>query len=413
MTTSSALSILAASPYSGYAYAYPHKTAYRPLCPPVPLSDVWQTEPRDALFCYVHIPFCEMRCGFCNLLTAARPPAAMVNAYLDSLQRQADAVMSAVAGASFARFAVGGGTPTYLSSAQLQRLLSLLRGVGIDPQQVPGSVETSPATVTRERLAVLRDAGVARISIGVQTFCEQESRKLGRRQSRHLVETAVHAIAATGFPCVNIDLMYGGEDQTLLSWTQTVQQAIDANPDEVYLYPLYVRPMTGLWKQRHQWDDQRMTAYRAARDLLRERDFEQLSMRMFRRSPAGDQAEPEYCCQRDGMIGLGCGARSYTRSLHYATEYAVGRAGVLGLIDAYIATSDAEFARVSHGIRLNRDEQVRRFVIKSLLRAPGIDRRLYREAFETDVLEDLPQLGELVDAGWAEARDSRIVLTAA
>lgn len=411
MTTAVASPILDASPYLAYSYAYPHKTAYRPLRPPVPLARVWHAERRDALFCYVHVPFCEMRCGFCNLLTAARPPATLVDEYLGSLRRQAQVVCSTLSDASFVRFAIGGGTPTYLSVSQLQRLLEILREVGVDPRRIPGSVETSPATATPDRLTLLREAGVTRISIGVQTFCEQECRKLGRPQRSHQVEAALEAITSAGFPCVNIDLMYGGEGQTVHSWMQTVRRAIQVDTQEVYLYPLYVRPATSLWKLNHDWDDQRRAAYRAARDLLLERGFVQVSMRLFRRTAVDDGLE--YCCQRDGMIGIGCGARSYTRSLHYATEYAVSGAGIRAIIDAYITSSNVEYTHASHGFRLDRDEQVRRFVIKSLLRIPGIDCRLYHSTFGTDVMDDTPQLEELLDVGLAETRNERIGLTPA
>ena len=81
--------------YAGYTYAYPHKTAYRPL-PPRPLKEVWAEEDRSRLFLYVHVPFCEMRCGFCNLFTLAHPPRSLVVAYLDALARQAETVAAAL-----------------------------------------------------------------------------------------------------------------------------------------------------------------------------------------------------------------------------------------------------------------------------------------------------------------------------
>ena len=107
--------ILRGSPYQGYVYAYPHKTAYRPLEPPRPLRDAWAAEPQAGLFLYVHVPFCTMRCGFCNLFTTPTPKASLVALYLEALRRQAEAVREALTEGRFARFAVGGGTPTYLS----------------------------------------------------------------------------------------------------------------------------------------------------------------------------------------------------------------------------------------------------------------------------------------------------------
>ena len=83
--------MLDGSPYQGYLYAYPHKTAYRPLRPRPALADVWAGEPRDALFAYLHVPFCEMRCGFCNLFTRSNPPAEQVAGYLTQLAHEAAA----------------------------------------------------------------------------------------------------------------------------------------------------------------------------------------------------------------------------------------------------------------------------------------------------------------------------------
>src|SRR5829696_9119035 len=87
---------LPASPYVSYTYSYPHKTAYRPLTPPRELHDVWADERKNALFLYVHVPFCEMRCGFCNLFTTANPKSDLALAYLDALERQARRVRAAL-----------------------------------------------------------------------------------------------------------------------------------------------------------------------------------------------------------------------------------------------------------------------------------------------------------------------------
>ena len=88
-TRTGAAAILAGTVYGGYQYAYPHKTAYRPLARPVPLSEAWAEEPKDGLFLYAHVPFCAMRCGFCNLFTLTRGEG-QVGPYLDALRLQCD-----------------------------------------------------------------------------------------------------------------------------------------------------------------------------------------------------------------------------------------------------------------------------------------------------------------------------------
>lgn len=108
-------------PYESYVYAYPHKTAYRPLADRPALRELWADERKDALSLYLHIPFCEVRCGFCNLFTRIGAPDELTTRYLDALDRQATAVADALharaaTGVRFAAAAFGGGTPTFLDS---------------------------------------------------------------------------------------------------------------------------------------------------------------------------------------------------------------------------------------------------------------------------------------------------------
>ncbi|MFB4279024.1 STM4012 family radical SAM protein [Nonomuraea sp. MTCD27] len=390
-------------PYESYVYAYPHKTAYRPLDPRPHLKEVWAGERPGAL--YVHIPFCEMRCGFCNLFTRTGAPEELVTAYLDALERQAGQVRDALEETSFGTAAFGGGTPTYLSARELDRLFDLTeRTMGVDLARIPLSVETSPATATPDRLSVLAERGTSRISIGVQSFVPEEARSAVRPQKRAEVDAALDAIRASGVPVLNIDLIYGIDGQTPRSWRYSLDTALGWRPEELYLYPLYVRPLTGLGKQGRAWDDQRLELYRAGRDHLLAAGYEQVSMRMFRLPGSG--AEADYCCQTDGMVGLGCGARSYTSGLHYSFEYAVGARHVRSIIDDYVARADFDVANV--GFALSPDERRRRHLIQSLLRAEGMSRRLYTDRFGTDVLHDFSMDGL---GHWLTITDETITLT--
>jgi coproporphyrinogen III oxidase-like Fe-S oxidoreductase len=428
MTSTTAEAELAAgSPYQDYVYAYPHKTAYRPLRPPPPLWEVWAGERRDALFLYLHVPFCEMRCGFCNLFTQSLPAAELPGAYLDALGRQAAVVGDALGdGTRYARAAVGGGTPTYLDPDQLDRLFDIAEGVlGVRLGTIPMSVETSPATATAERLRVLRDRGVTRVSIGVQSFLEAENRQVGRPQRRAEVERALTAIRASGVPVLNIDLMYGIDGQTGATWRASLDAALSHRPEEFYLYPLYVRPLTGLGRRRRRsrstrssvlwtsWDDQRMRLYREGREHLLAAGYQQVSMRMFR-LPGSGVAGPAYCCQDDGMVGLGSGARSYTTALHYSFDYAVGSASVKSIVADFLERSAHGFTTAEIGCWLDDEEQRRRWLLKSLLRTDGVDLLAYRRRFGTGLAGDFPELERLGELGWLEGMgsDGRLRLTA-
>jgi oxygen-independent coproporphyrinogen III oxidase len=379
--------------YQAYMYAYPHKTAYRPL-DPIPLDALWAGERRDALFAYVHVPFCEQRCGFCNLFTRPVPPDELVAAYLDALERQAAVVTRALGEASFARAAIGGGTPTLLEAKQLERIVGVLRGLGV-AHGTPMSVETSPETALPDRLrVVVGDGGADRISIGVQSFVEAEVRAVNRPQKEADVHRALRAIRDTGVRALNIDLMYGLPGQTDETWARSLASALEYRPEELYLYPLYVRPLTTLGnKGAKAADAHRVHLYEQARALLVGAGYRQVSMRMFTRS--APKAAPHYCCQADGMIGLGCGARSYASSVHYASEWAVGARGVRDILDRWVQRDDRAFGVADYGIVLDTDEQRRRWVILSLLSDEGLDLAAYRARFAGDALAHLPQLYEL------------------
>lgn len=396
-------------PYQHYVYAYPHKTAYRPLPDRPSLTSLWAAEDKSALSLYLHIPFCEVRCGFCNLFTRIGAPEGLTGAYLDALERQATAVRDALGdgdGTRFATAAFGGGTPTFLTAPELNRLCDIAEHrMGADLRAIPLSVEASPATATSDRLAVLAERGTTRLSLGVQSFVDSEARAAVRPQRRADVEAALGRIRDAAIPVLNIDLIYGIDGQTEQTWLHSLDAALTWRPEELYLYPLYVRPLTGLDRHRPNsgcdpaWDEQRLRLYRLGRDHLLSQGYVQQSMRMFRRADAPPHGADDYACQTDGMIGLGCGARSYTSALHYSFDYAVGMHEIRGIIDDYVATTD--FSRAAVGYRIDPHEARRRHLLQSLLQADGLDTADYRARFGSLPADDFAaELDALTHHGW-------------
>lgn len=396
--------------YAGYAYAYPHKTSYRQLAPPIPLRTAWQTEDRRNLFLYVHLPFCEMRCGFCNLFTASQPSDALVESTLAAIDRQSRVVANAIQPEKVVQIAFGGGTPTYLNADELQRVLCVIkRDWPIEAARLPFSVEVSPATVTLEKLHLLRDFGVSRISMGVQSFIDRDLNQLGRPQSNQQVELAIERIKKVGFDIFNLDLIYGHENQAEEDWLSTIESALSFQPDEIFLYPLYVRQMTGLGRTGRTAGENRRHLYLAGKQRLHAAGYHPISMRMFRHSSATYVSQ--HCCQEDGMVGLGPGARSYTRNLHYSSDFAVSRSGVRKIISNFCHKTDSEFAQADYGFVLNEDEQSRRYLIRSLLQHKGLSLVDFRAYFGSHLFERLPQVSDLVDQGYAIIDNEYLRLT--
>ena len=382
--------------FHSYAYSYPHKMAYRELDEKVSLKDAWKDENKEALFLYLHIPFCEMRCGFCNLFTMTLPEKSIVEAYLDQLEKEAEKSFEDLNSPSFSRIAVGGGTPSFLNEEELNRFFGILSD-SLKVNRVPFSFETSPTTLSKDKLQMLKEKGVSRISMGIQSVIDQETKNLGRPQKISEVENTVRLIKESQIDIMNLDLIYGAKGQSVNSWKQSINYVIEAEAEEVFLYPLYVRPLTGLGKRKREEEDFRLELYRTGRDLLLESGYEQVSMRMFRKYPEGLAKGPIYRCQEDGMLGLGAGARSYTKELHYSSEYAVGRSGIKEIINNYSSLNSQELLTVNYGTYLNTDEQMRRYVIKSILHEEGLNKERFKSIYNTDPFTYLPQLQELVD----------------
>jgi oxygen-independent coproporphyrinogen III oxidase len=390
---------LSACAYPGYVYGYPHKKSYRDLQTPLSLEDTWRDEDRGHLYCYVHVPFCNQRCSFCNLFTYVPGGESPVPAYLDALAREMAAYAQALPGGRFARLYVGGGTPTYLTTDELRTLVAHLRDeLGVDPARAHGCIESSPETLDQAKVEALRELGFVRLSLGVQSLDAEELRQVNRRFDPVLHDKAAAMIGRAGFPQFNVDLIYGLPGQTPGSWRSSLQWSIDSPATSLFLYPLYVRPLTGLAVKGRvslgptaPTTRQMAALYDLAVERLKRAGFRQVTMRQFRRDATAD--EDEYRCQRHGMVGLGAGARSYTARLHYSTPWRMVARNIRAVTDDYVRRMKSGDTRVSYGIALDDDERQRRFVIQSLL-YDGLDANAFRDEFGRDAREAFAEVWE-------------------
>lgn len=400
--------LLSLSPYSGYLYAYPHKTAYRAFKPELDYETIWKTENLETLFLYFHIPFCEMRCGFCNLFTMTGVKDDAVKIYLNALRREVETVKSILPNANFSEIAIGGGTPTFLTPDKLDELLELTKI--LSPSDKALSIESSPSRATIERLQVLESRNVSRISLGVESFSAVDLRSMGRPAKADDAIKALNNIRTHTNADLNIDLIYGIQGQSVDKFIADVNRALDWLPEEVFIYPLYVGPLTGLSERgniQNDWDTHRLAQYRAGRELLLNAGYYQSSMRRFVKIKS--KTNSKYSCQEDGMIGIGAGARSYTSEVHYSSDYAVKRQAIHAIINDYAARDD--FTKIRHGIHLSPEEQRRRYVIKSILNSEGLNLKDYERHFEASSLTELRDLNILIGAGYLKHTQTHLIPT--
>lgn len=390
------------SRYVSYMYSYPHKTAYRTLTPQVSLSPYLERlEGREASL-YFHIPFCAHKCGYCNLFSQQCCDAERISLYLHTMRRQAEQLSVAAQGLKFTSFAVGGGTPLILDEGQLEELFCLAELFGVHPSRVFTSVETSPEYTQKSVLRQLRARGVERLSMGVQSFNETELKKLKRRPGLGIVVGALENIVEAGFPQFNLDLIYGIEGQTVESFMRSLNTALTYRPNELFIYPLYVRPGTRI--DVRSTDDIGYAIYKSARELLVGQGFVQTSMRRFVRR---ETTETEFSCGDEVMLSCGAGGRSYLGNLHYATPYAVRQQAIADEIDHYIRTTD--FMTAANGFLLSTEEMQIRFIIKNLMYHRGVDLAEYEKRFGEKPDRNL--FREFTDRGWIEETGRIVRLT--
>ncbi len=186
---------------------------------------------------YVHIPFCESLCYYCacnKIITRHHERAA---GYLDALETELALVLQSLgAGRPVSQLHFGGGSPTFLSDAELSRLMQALGAAFRLTPDSEVSIEVDPRTVTPERLAHLRALGFNRLSFGVQDFDPDVQQAVHRVQSFEMVQALMRSARALGYVSINADLIYGLPRQTPESFARTIRQIGALRPDRIALY---------------------------------------------------------------------------------------------------------------------------------------------------------------------------------
>ncbi len=261
---------------------------------------------------YVHVPFCASRCDFCAFYEE-QPSREQVKTYLATLAAELAKAPPAPLAAPDTSVFIGGGTPTLLLAEDLAEVCRLVRGY-LGGQPGEWTVEMAPSTVKTDKLAALREGGVTRASVGVQSFQQSWLDRLGRRQSVAQAEVALGRIREAGFPSVNLDLMFALPGQTEADWQLDLELALEHQPDHLSTYCLTPEEDTVLWAKmaagKHRRDEAQETdLYRFTWDWLAEHGYAQYEVSNF--------ARPGHRCQHNlntwamgSWLGIGPSAAS-------------------------------------------------------------------------------------------------------
>jgi len=255
---------------------------------------------------YVHIPFCASKCEYCAFATWTDRHH-LTTAYLDAVQREMAGAVDAGMPVADTVF-VGGGTPSLVPADELAAIVAAVPTVS----GAEVTVECNPDDVTEEMLRTYVDAGVNRISIGVQSMSAHVLRALGRTHEPENVTGAVEAIRAVGVGSFNLDLIYGAVGESLDDWARTLDGALALEPPHVSAYGLTVEPGTPLAErpERHPDDDDQADKYELADDALVDAGLVNYEVSNWAR-PGHESRHNLLYWHQDDYRGFGCAAHSH------------------------------------------------------------------------------------------------------
>ncbi|MEK7756258.1 MAG: radical SAM family heme chaperone HemW [Planctomycetota bacterium] len=355
---------------------------------------------------YVHVPFCETKCGYCDFYSVAlndRNPAPLVDCLGRELRQRVNGHAHAVRTVFF-----GGGTPTILPLSELARLLNFLNEVVEVRGLEEFTVEANPATVDDEKAELLVSTGVSRVSMGAQSFFPDELATLERLHSPEDIAPSMATLRRHGVGQINLDLIFGIPGQTLETWSQSLARAIDLGPDHIACYGLTYEPGTRLTAMRRHG---RMTP--CDEDIEADmflRTFDTLESAGYRQYEISNYAKPGCECRHNLLywrnepyIGVGPSAAGCLNGRRYKNVPDV--AGYVRLIER-----DGHAEVESENI--DTEMLITEMVMMQLRLNEGLSIAAFRERIGVDPRDSFGDaLTRLVDLGLVAVSETHIALT--
>lgn len=355
------------------------------------LAELGQTDKTISL--YIHIPFCETLCYFCACSMAVRPQEEKYgNEYLDHLEKEIDLVARAIGKKMTVRqLHWGGGTPSFLNEDQMRRLFNLIEQRFHIDYESEIAIEIDPRRVTKEKIQTLKDLGFNRMSIGVQDLDEKVQRHINRDQPFELIAQFNTWCREYGIASLNYDLIYGLPYQTVASFCDTVQKVISLKPDRIALYSFAYLP----WLKKHHAKlsaadipdaETKLDIFLKARELFLANGYDAIAMdhfalredelaRAFKagtlyRNFMGYTVKPA-----DEYIGLGTSAIGFLQHAYFQNYKTIP--------EYYRFLRQGELP-IERGQLLSTDDQIRQWVINSLMCRFQVNKKEFQGKFDRD-----------------------------
>ncbi|HBG92034.1 MAG: hypothetical protein A2X54_06525 [Nitrospirae bacterium GWF2_44_13] len=351
---------------------------------------------------YIHIPFCIKKCLYCDFLSVTYNEA-LARAYTDALCKEL--VLKKDVAGELKTIYIGGGTPTILPDECFRQLFTCLQNNYSLSPSPKITVEANPGTVDESKIKMLLSLGVNRISIGVQSFNDDELKTLGRIHTSNEALKAIEAIKNSGINNFSIDLIYGIPGQTMKTWEETLSKtaAFTISPAHISSYELTPEKDTPLYgliesgKIKIPDEELVLEMYGSAIDYLRNKGYEHYEISNF--------ALPRFRClhnlnywDRGEYIGAGAGAHSFIRSFRSKNTDDIRR---------YIKDLNKGIIPEAESTEIKRDDAIKEFIFLGLRKTEGIS---LAKAKELGL--DMPAVcRELIEDGHLEVEGDYLRLT--
>ena len=373
----------------------------------------------EPLALYVHIPFCTAICNYCDFNTYAGHEH-VIPAYSQALVQEAQLWRSATKGRRMATVFFGGGTPSLMPLEEMELVMGGLREAFEIAADAEISLEANPGSLDETYLRGLRDLGFTRLSLGVQSFHDDELKSLDRLHSADDARAAVRAARKAGFQNLSLDLMFGLPEQPLARWQQNVEEALKLEPDHLSLYALTVEEGTPLARDVARQKkpapdmDNQADHYEWAEARLERSGFEHYEISSWARPGFRCAHNLTYWHCRE-YLGLGAGAHSYLDGTRFAAADTPGK--YLSLVgeawqEAERGDGKTQMRQVVSGEQITPELALADMLTLGLWLTDGIVLDDVRERTGIDAMERYgARLAEPMEAGLLENVDGRLRLT--
>jgi oxygen-independent coproporphyrinogen-3 oxidase len=352
---------------------------------------------------YVHVPFCWSKCYYCDFFSEPYSTKA-VQQYLQALEREARLyITSWLDGREVGSIYIGGGTPTALAVEELERLCGI---IAIFPRRADAewSVEANPDTLTREKLSILHQFGVNRLSLGVQSFDDNLLQFLGRTHSGAKAKAAWQQGRQAGFDNMSLDLIYGIPGQSKNLWQETLSEAVALAPNHISAYGLTIEEGTlfALRQLSPCPEELEIAQYYVAQDILTKAGLLQYEISNFARQGFVCRHNILYW-QNESYLGLGPAAVSYLQKERWTNARDLTR---------YIQCLERGWLPIEERERVTAELEQAETVMLALRLKRGLSRWRFRTRFGQDIVEAYPTvIKRLSKYGLIEIDERRLRLS--